>query len=852
MLKSGGRPFWEALETSLDYGCKIWQGEEVIWVFASVGQDLWMGSRKTLLDAVEKCAPMGVMVDVPSSGPKDGIAADLRKRGYEIGLWRIRCTDYGDGVAKVKWVIVGVRNAGEVSGWQLPAATATEPNGVAKLVKSGHKTGEWLDDGWDVCLSRRISTSGERMLPWPAGHAWPRGEKAKKMLVYDIRGPSLTPRKEGTMLVADSQAPGENKGVRWLSVDEEWLLNGGTAEANAIIRQAGGTEADIKNEVMRKMPQRSAHALVSWAERNRQAATQDKVGVCPDKDRQEADRVVWSWLRAWRTRPEGPRRVFEEQARDERKAMVEEAPTHMVGGRPRKARARTAPPSAEVVPVALGRARERMVLDANRTLSKEKAWLDAMAAEVVMAKLSEGSKIGYEIGWRQWCLWRRIEGKDVYLIGEGRQARKEDEDELLRYLTYLAKVMNRAEGTIRQRLFAIKMGHVVAGYDDPTLHRTRLWAALSGFKRWQPETKRKYPVLPVMMRWLYEHINDSSDLSSKDKAVLWAALCTAFFFLLRASEYLVQNNREWSLKRVIKGQDVEGRKGNVRCDNLSEAEEIVIYLHGSKTDQFNQGAVRNHYRSGDPKLCPVEALARMQRALPDRFRGAECGDPLFRYENGAAVTREEVQGLLQLAAIADGQPASRYGSHSLRIGGATAIYMTSQDLEHVKRYGRWASSAFHNYLWESHDRQRDLARGMAGADGQLLPPRQLQAQVPRRVGGEIEVPEVIQFHGDGKANLLNSGESLTCDKGRVLDPARAERGRTLEKEGAMRSDSTVCEYFDDEDGGLYYKKQQQALAEQCKHVKPLLSLGKGGHKTIAWTHFAICQKGTCVWHQVET
>ena len=220
MLKSGGRPFWEALETSLDYGCKIWQGEEVIWVFASVGQDLWMGSRKTLLDAVEKCAPMGVMVDVPSSGPKDGIAADLRKRGYEIGLWRIRCTDYGDGVAKVKWVIVGVRNAGEVSGWQLPAATATEPNGVAKLVKSGHKTGEWLDDGWDVCLSRRISTSGERMLPWPAGHAWPRGEKAKKMLVYDIRGPSLTPRLTARRLVRTRESAGC-----------QWMRNGCSMEA---------------------------------------------------------------------------------------------------------------------------------------------------------------------------------------------------------------------------------------------------------------------------------------------------------------------------------------------------------------------------------------------------------------------------------------------------------------------------------------------------------------------------------------------------------------------------------------------------------------------------------------------
>ena len=337
--------------------------------------------------------------------------------------------------------------------------------------------------------SVRIS---RKMLPWPAGHAWPRGDKAKKVLVYDIRGPSLTPKKDGGMLVVDHKAHDENKGVRWLSVDEEWLINGGTAEANTLLRHAGGRDEDLKSEVMRRMPQRTAHALVSWAERNRQREATSRVGVGPDRDRQEADRIITNWLKAWRIQPEGPRSKFVEQLHEEKRDRVQEAPTHMVGGRPRKARAKSAPPNAEVVPVALGRARERLVLDANRTLSKEKEWLDAMAAEAVLAKLSEGSKIGYEIGWRQWCLWRTVEGKDVYLIGEGRQARKEDEDELLRYLTYLAKVMNRAEGTIRQRLFAIKMGHVVAGYDDPTLHRTRLWAALSGFKRWQPDTKRKY------------------------------------------------------------------------------------------------------------------------------------------------------------------------------------------------------------------------------------------------------------------------------------------------------------------------------------------------------------------------
>ena len=585
-LKGEPAPHWEALDRSLDYGCADWNGEEVMWIFASIGQDLWLNARRAFCEAVDKCAPAGVIVDLPSSGPKDGVLMELRSRGYQPAGWKIRCTDYGDTVAKVKWIVVGMLGRGDASSWHAPAATATDPNGIDKRVRSCTRKGVWLDDGWEVCLSRRISTSGEKMLPWPAGHCWPDGDRSRKRLIYDVRGPALTPKKDEVMAVYDPKAKEANRGVRWLSVDEEWLINGGQHDASALVRQTGGGDEDLKEEVLKKMPQRTAYCIMGWAERMRQEGERTKVGVCIDRDRLEADRVVAHWLSAWKLRPEAPRRCFEERLRSERQAQEAEAPTHMVGGRPRKPRAKSAPPSADVIPLALGRSRERLVIDANRSLEKEKAWLDAMAAEAIMAKLSEGSKIGYEIGWRQWCLWRRVEGKDVYLVGEDRQARKEDEDELLRYLTYLAKVMNRAEGTIRQRLFAIKMGHVVAGYEDPTLHRTRLWAALSGFKRWQPETKRKYPVLPVMMKWLHGHIEECSELGLKDKAVLWAALCTAFFYLLRASEYLVQNNREWSLKRVLKGKDVEGRKGNVRCANLSEAEEIVIYLNGSKTDQF--------------------------------------------------------------------------------------------------------------------------------------------------------------------------------------------------------------------------------------------------------------------------
>ena len=163
-FQRSSHPCWRALDESLNYGSRVWRGEEVVWIFASIGQDLWLGSRRAFMEAIEKCTRKGVLVDVPSSGPKDSIIAELKKQGYSFGCWKVRCTDYGDAVAKVKWVIVGLRSDGDgVAGWKLPAATATEPYGISKLVRSGHQAGEWLGDEWSVCLSRRISTSGENL-----------------------------------------------------------------------------------------------------------------------------------------------------------------------------------------------------------------------------------------------------------------------------------------------------------------------------------------------------------------------------------------------------------------------------------------------------------------------------------------------------------------------------------------------------------------------------------------------------------------------------------------------------------------------------------------------------------------
>ena len=158
------------------------------------------------------------------------------------------------------------------------------------------------------------------------------------------------------------------------------------------------------------------------------------------------------------------------------------------------------------------------------------------------------------------------------------------------------------------------------------------------------------------------------------------------------------------------GADAIPRLDGEQVKDFKNADEMVVNINGSKVDQCNVGTLRNLYRTGD-EVCPVAALEEMDAAFPGR-RERDAAVPLFRKQSGEVVRRQEVRALLGAAAQAQGIPASRMGSHSLRIGGATAMYHADRELEAIKRFGRWASSAFHVYLWEAHDAQQDLAQSM--------------------------------------------------------------------------------------------------------------------------------------------
>ena len=90
-----------------------------------------------------------------------------------------------------------------------------------------------------------------------------------------------------------------------------------------------------------------------------------------------------------------------------------------------------------------------------------------------------------------------------------------------------------------------------------------------------------------------------------------------------------------------------------------------------------------------------------------------------RLSNGKPVQPSHLMALLSWAGNEEGFPSERYGSHSLRVGGATALYHAGVPVEVVKRYGRWVSDCFQGYLWESNEDSKALARKMAAGQPSL-------------------------------------------------------------------------------------------------------------------------------------
>ena len=238
--------------------------------------------------------------------------------------------------------------------------------------------------------------------------------------------------------------------------------------------------------------------------------------------------------------------------------------------------------------------------------------------------------------------------------------------------------------TVKSYLAAVRYAQIALGLGDPRVESMpRLEYVIRGVKK--SATKKavaRLPITPHILRNLksvWERMP-----CQQDALMLWAASCMCFFGFLRAGEIVVQSVAEYDESSHLS-------YGDVRVNDTSNPQYLVIHLKASKTDPFRQG-VSVVVGKTDNDLCPLAAgLAYMvtRRSAPGLF---------FRFSDGKGLTRDRFVKAVRLALSSAGVDASHYSGHSFRIGAATTASLCGVSEVLIKTMGRWESSAYMLYV----------------------------------------------------------------------------------------------------------------------------------------------------------
>ena len=185
-------------------------------------------------------------------------------------------------------------------------------------------------------------------------------------------------------------------------------------------------------------------------------------------------------------------------------------------------------------------------------------------------------------------------------------------------------------------------------------------------------------------------------------ASMWsAALSTAFCGLLRGAEFSIQDGEEFDPIFNLTRADVKFRvdaKGN---------EYMVLMMRPAKQAPGARKSVPLLIQAGGTLLDPVRAMRRMMELDPVAEE-LEATTPLFRLRS-AAIRVSQVRAIVKAAMSALGLDASRYGAHSLRIGGATAALAAGLSPATIRAAGRWSSDIYLIYCRVSRESAASVA-----------------------------------------------------------------------------------------------------------------------------------------------
>ena len=201
--------------------------------------------------------------------------------------------------------------------------------------------------------------------------------------------------------------------------------------------------------------------------------------------------------------------------------------------------------------------------------------------------------------------------------------------------------------------------------------------------------------------------------STEWEIALTYLLILALFFAMRSCEYLETRYKEESKRtKILRCKNITFKKAGRILDHsvpfelLASADLVIILFEFQKNDWRNHSV--HMFRTDDNLLCPVLAAAfTVKRVL--RIPGATRDSKIcsFVSSKGKISCINSSQALPRLRAVVDligaeslGFTKDDVGLHSIRSGGAMAMFLAGVATIIIMRIGRWSSEAFLEYIRE--------------------------------------------------------------------------------------------------------------------------------------------------------
>ena len=687
--------------------------EDLKVIAATVGPDPHGKALRKFMRFLETETFDAVVVEGPREVAWDLLCRWASEQGKQHSMVEYLTSEMGEAlVRRRKAVLVHQQASSQEEVESYLIKTVTPPSIGSVLGKASAQDWKQVES-----FETAVGPGEQVMLPLVGGHAWFPNDDERKV-VYRASGPGRWPLLKGDhyvvekIYVLDKSAPPGY--VRELSGLELWKAQGRSEkEWHDLVGRVGQEQA--LREGLRATGRRTAlvllGAVVELLQKNQ------KAGMCYDKEDYKTLGQLVAWLRRWRqgelSRAEPDRRAGGVEHRvawfwgEELWILGMDEEECETGGR--HSRAKAEEKHAEKF-VKLGTELQGD-LDVQ---SQVEDWLE----QHMSGDKAASTQKAYKAAWEKWCDWSKRQGWLSPFLSNSSDAETAvaNENKVLGFVGYLGW-LGTSVASLKQAIFAIKDAHKRAGHGDSTGKMHRLWIVLNSLERNAVRRPRRLGVTVAMLKWIGEHLESGGQSHGElkvDCRMLKAALLTAWFYMLRAREFCDSSGVD--LDMVVRGQDIQlSIDGRPAGDQ--KAEEATLQFRKTKADQTAFGTCKTMLKTDVPHVCVVKALEDFKEVAARRFgKGPEAHLPLFRWSSGPVVKRLEVQNILQKAAKACGLPADRFQSHSLRIGGASALFQATGEVEVVKRTGRWTSSAVQRYLHDSGDVLKGLSKKMANVD----------------------------------------------------------------------------------------------------------------------------------------